>query len=92
MSLTTGEDKDSEEQRGEDAASTASRTAWGTVGSLLLGLGASTLGGLLGARLPTRQRGFLIGRAAARRPPASEEQGGGAILQRRREHGREAPV
>ena len=37
------------------AASTTARAAWGTLGSLLLGLGAATLGGLLGART---SRGF----------------------------------
>lgn len=34
------------------AAESTARTAWGTLGSLLLGLGAASLGGYLGARRP----------------------------------------
>ena len=43
-------------------ANAAARTAWGTLGSLLLGLGASTLGGLLGARASDGFRGLVSDR------------------------------
>lgn len=46
----------------EAAADAIRRAAWGTLASLLFGLGAASLGGYLGARVPhtnTRQRSFL---------------------------------
>lgn len=38
----------------EQIANTTARTAWGTLGSLLMGLGAAAMGGYLGAHVPAR--------------------------------------
>jgi len=39
-------------QDAEQIADTTARTAWGTLGSLLMGLGAAAMGGYLGAHVP----------------------------------------
>ena len=44
------------------AVRAAARAAWGSLGSLLLGLGAATLGGLLSARTSYGGRGLFSGR------------------------------